>query len=349
MSSLASSRSHLYQVDMLRIFSALAIIFIHDSGFILNLYNQIPYRSWLVSMFLSCFFRWGTPVFIMISGYLLLGSNTLKNPKAFYKRRADKILIPLIFWNIFYFFLSIPFNSPDFTLANFWANFINGGTFYHLYFMFLISGLYLISPFLRWYIDHPNHIHLLVPFLIIASGFYFLGSIFLNWPALTGSPTIFILYIGYYLAGYWLSTLTWRPSRLLLFLSFLVILVATAANSYFVSLYGTGTKGIFLTHRLSLAISLPSLVIFSSLIKLNPLSILPLSILEFFRSLADLSLGVYLTHPAVIQIFVALDPYTHFMESHPLSWMLLTTALTSLISLYLVRLLKRLPLLHRLV
>lgn len=146
-----SETQHSYSIDLIRLVSTIAIIIIHVSGFVVAAYPSPHHLGWPFALFLASYFRWGTPVFIMVSGYLLLGKDKY-TPAEFYRRRLKRLLIPFLFWNLFYYFIYTGLNGVARTPIDFLNRFISGGTFYHLYFLYLILGLYFITPFLNKYV-----------------------------------------------------------------------------------------------------------------------------------------------------------------------------------------------------
>jgi len=91
-------------VDILRIVSIMGVVLIHITTTVVTSSGTVDFGSWTTALFLNSYSRWPTLVFIMVSGYLLLNSSKVGNVKEFYKRRLDKILIPLVFWFTFYYF-----------------------------------------------------------------------------------------------------------------------------------------------------------------------------------------------------------------------------------------------------
>jgi surface polysaccharide O-acyltransferase-like enzyme len=338
-------QKHLVSIDIIRLISAFAIITIHVSSFVaFFLYLQVPQPQWLVALFLNSFFRWGTPMFIMISGYLILNSSTTASPKVFYHRRLQKLLIPFVFWNIFYYFIYSALNLDHPTLVDFINRLSGGGPFYHLYFLPLIIGLYLITPLITRNFQRLK-LPLLVPSLMILSYIYMLLCYFFNFPQLNNFLTWFILYIGYYLAGYWLPRTKFHPNLLFVLITFSFPVIGFLGDKYFVNLFGVGDRGEFLTHRLSYLIAIPALTLFQYLIhlKIN----FSKNFLSKIYNLSSLSFGVYLIHPAIIQIFVTFHPFTDHLKNYPILWTFSVIPVTILFSFLLVRVLKSVPILSR--
>jgi surface polysaccharide O-acyltransferase-like enzyme len=143
-----------YYIDYLRVIATYAVIIWHC---ISSVYYQFgPLHEWApASLLFGVMVRWSVPVFIMISGGLLLEKD---EPIAvFYKKRFLRICLPLITWTIIYgvmrlyHFTAYTPPKPSFLkfviFDQFHALLFNKLSF-HLYFVSIILGLYLISPFL---------------------------------------------------------------------------------------------------------------------------------------------------------------------------------------------------------
>lgn len=87
-------------VDYLRVLAIFAVVTIHATSFIYSDFNKIPNDDWWLANTLNGLSRFSVPMFIMISGYLLLGHDI--GTKDFYISRGFRIIPALIFWSIFF-------------------------------------------------------------------------------------------------------------------------------------------------------------------------------------------------------------------------------------------------------
>ena len=119
-------------IDVLRIIAAFAVVVIH----VACLYSEGKISCndsfwWFANVFNS-FSRWSVPVFIMISGSLLIKDNSFENTSLFFKNRVKRILIPLVFWSVFF----IGFNkyiTGFFTINDTIGRLFIGEPYYHLW------------------------------------------------------------------------------------------------------------------------------------------------------------------------------------------------------------------------
>jgi surface polysaccharide O-acyltransferase-like enzyme len=86
-------------------------------------------------------------MFVMISGALLLDERAPFTPAQFYIRRAARVIVPLVFWTAVYLIYRRIHNHTG--RATLLLDTLQGEPFYHLWFLYLIVGLYAATPLLR--------------------------------------------------------------------------------------------------------------------------------------------------------------------------------------------------------
>lgn len=126
--------------DFLRIFATFAVIMLHVAA--QNWYNtDINSIEWNIFNFYDSIVRWGVPIFIMISGSLFINKDL--SIKIIYKKYIFRIITAFIFWSVIYaILLSKPHSIIDTILTV-----IKGH--YHMWFLFMIVGLYMITPIIK--------------------------------------------------------------------------------------------------------------------------------------------------------------------------------------------------------
>ena len=80
--------------DVIRIMSIIGILFCHASA--LYIVSDIGTPNFYITAFYDCFRDFSVPLFVMLSGALLIGKND--SLIAFFKRRLSRIFIPFLFW-----------------------------------------------------------------------------------------------------------------------------------------------------------------------------------------------------------------------------------------------------------
>jgi surface polysaccharide O-acyltransferase-like enzyme len=128
--------------DVCRVVAIFGVIVIHACGAKLYSFGKIPESEWLQANFLDSLVRCSVPLFVMLSGALLLNKNAhLIVPFHIFKR-ITKVLIPLFFWNILYLLYVAQFTQQH---VDWWSMF-RQAPMYHLWFVYMLIGLYLLLP-----------------------------------------------------------------------------------------------------------------------------------------------------------------------------------------------------------
>ncbi len=145
------------------------------------------------------------PLFVVVSGSLLIEEARNLTCGRFYSKRC-KLVFPLIFWTALYIIVRVL--SPEQTgwLA-YLCDIFKGIPYYHLWYLYMLPGLYAITPLLAKYsknVDPANRISWLAAILLLSSGFS-MSLRCAGGEAYHSILTRFIPYLGYYMAGYELS------------------------------------------------------------------------------------------------------------------------------------------------
>ncbi|HUD10934.1 MAG TPA: acyltransferase family protein [Candidatus Saccharimonadia bacterium] len=296
------------QFDIARIAGAAAVVMIHVSAAGVLAFGLIGIKEWWLSNILDSVCRWAVPVFIMVSGALLLDPSTPRPFFSFMRRRVSRIIPPLLFWSALYFVWLSWWRLTPINLHYVISAFLSGNPYDHLYFLPLILGLYLITPMLRIYVMHASRQNayycLLVIFLLAAANDYI--STFWGFGGVQNIATQFLPYIGYFLAGYYLKNLalTLRGKRLPLPI-FVLSSMVTAIGCYALSAAHGIEKGVYFYDYTSVTVIIASLALFvwfdnirmgATRWWLTPRS------RTVIKTLSTASFGIYLIHPILLDI-----------------------------------------------
>ena len=191
------------QFDILRIAAAAAVICLHvAAGVVLNPGDTLP--EWWAGAIADAASRWAVPVFVMISGALLLGDRRRATAAEFYSRRAARLVPPLIFWSVVYLLYRRLDNHTD--PAQLFGDIVKGSPSYHLWFLYMLVGLYAITPFLKILVDNNSRTTITVTALaIFAVAAVDLMAIAAAFKGNLPHHTLFVLWLpftAYFLAGH---------------------------------------------------------------------------------------------------------------------------------------------------
>ncbi|WP_377887575.1 acyltransferase [Alkalihalobacillus sp. R86527] len=297
-----SKSSYINEIHFLRAIACLFVLGVHVSGIY---YSKHGGTFTEFTQFFNQIGRFGTPIFAVISGFLLFLQVRKKgfDVKRFYHSRMVKIGMPFLIWSIVYLALMKFVLQVD--IFNDWKHFVvdfaMGNSFYHLYFMSVVFQFYLIFPLLQlirtklgWWIA--------LVFAIIAN-YYFVYvyspesvtvvSQLLEQRAML-TKWIFFFVFGGFLAYHWEPILKFgKKLNWFGYVGFAGLVV--------LAVYEYKMKGSIGNNRWTNMINIPVMTLmvigmYQSVKKVNWIE-------KFFAMLGNLSMGIYLVHPLVIFVY----------------------------------------------
>ncbi|WCE29629.1 acyltransferase [Vibrio sp. SCSIO 43137] len=134
--------------DLLRCIAAITVVAIHVLTPYKYQLGELPFYQWFTAIAVNGSARWAVPVFILITGALLLSDRREFEGRYYIKRRLAKVVVPFIVWSVFYAFLSgwQPEGFELQTVQHLIVNSYQQETYYHLGFFYYFIPLYLIAP-----------------------------------------------------------------------------------------------------------------------------------------------------------------------------------------------------------
>jgi surface polysaccharide O-acyltransferase-like enzyme len=195
------SRSIQY-INRLRIFAIYTVVTAHVA---MGLTMEMrPFTAdWWLGCWLFYVAHAAIPIFVMISGALLLDNERQESALEFYKRRLYRAGIPLVFWTTVYLVVRRVVDGQHLTVGAVVKLILTGDAYYHLWFLYMIAGLYLVTPVLRTFVrcsSQRDRLFVIVVILLLANA-YFQTDVLL-WNNRRSIFTMFVPFIGYYLCGY---------------------------------------------------------------------------------------------------------------------------------------------------
>jgi surface polysaccharide O-acyltransferase-like enzyme len=143
-------------IDRLRVLASMAVILIHVT--LGSLETLTPFGLlWWTGHWICLINQWAVPIFVMISGALLLNpEHHVDSPIHFYKKRFQKLGWPLLFWTTVYFAIRRFLDHEPVTAGYILDHLAQADPPYHTYFLFLMVGLYLVTPVLRTLVQNTS-------------------------------------------------------------------------------------------------------------------------------------------------------------------------------------------------
>lgn len=343
---LDQQNKYFYELNFIRAIAALSVVMVHVTAANYHLNNS--HLNWLL-LFFNQMSRFGTPMFAVISGFLLYNQaiNGRYNVKKFMYSRFTKIIIPFIIWSVFYLFLkSYSFseiNDID-SIKKFLYDFILGKSYYHLYFIAVVIQFYILFPILQKFHSKKQLLFLtlvalyLNVFSLMTSVDFGSGLLnqFLNERAFI-FKWIFYFFLGGLFVHYWDRIVKIIQKNMKFILSIGIIAVLFMFYDYQMSedLIGS-TRLTNLLHVPVLMIALTGLYfLLGSYEKLR----------NILLEIGNMSMGIYLVHPLVIY-FIRNDLSWLMQQTR---WIPLAYVLTLVLSILIVKIIHKLPLGHYIV
>ncbi|MFN8292085.1 MAG: acyltransferase family protein [Chitinophagales bacterium] len=326
-------------LNNLRALATIAVILLHVASSILYNFSPHPSTNWHIGNLYDSAVRFSVPIFFMLSGALLLDKDySLTN---FFHKRFLKVLPPFIFWCIVYacynFYIQTDAEGKPFfpTLFSNFYHFYNDtllgilhGNSYHLWFVFQIIGIYLVTPLLRPWVKQANTTDFIY-FLIL-----WLTTLLIQCSTskeyIPDIPlATFTGYIGYFVLGYFLHKHVKINSWFALLL-YIAGFAFTVLGTYFLSVKQGAFSGFYYEY-LSFNVLLSAIGVFLFFKNLT----IPASFSQKTIALiGENSYGIYLAHVLILNILERKNidwQFTNPLLSIPLLTLLCLSVTTLLI------------------
>lgn len=198
-----------FNFDIIRSIAIIFVICIHSMGQ-LNAIINAPVMSitYITYLLLSSVIYMGVPLFVMLSGALLLSKN--EEPYHFLKKRLKRIMTPFFIWSIIVFCLDkITAHQSLFiiqSVTEFSIKFLTNGVHGIYWYIYMLIGLYLLTPILQKVFKDNSPklcnytITLIILFIIIQK---ITPSIYEKESLLFKYSFPYLEYLGYYIGGYY--------------------------------------------------------------------------------------------------------------------------------------------------
>ena len=299
-------------IDTTRIIAIFAVLANHSLARYIWEWGQIPYTDWVIAAFSGAVIRFAVPVFIILSGYLLLDKQ--ENTYLFFRNRLHKVVIPLLAWSVIYTVFKTNSIYSIFTIE-FVKELLSGNVYFHLYFLYIMIGLYIITPVLRVILDNIN----------IKYIFYYITIWFISNPINTlfsyvgfGFYNMFDFangYIGYYLIGYVLKKiqLTQKMMTLVSISTIMSLVMMFLLTCYFTTINNKACNAFI--YGLTLPVVLYSTCIFIILkeyfknVNFSPVQ------KKIIYSVSSTTMGIYLIHPIFLK-FISTGFFGSFFDDY---------------------------------
>lgn len=303
--------------DVLRIVSTLAVIAIHT---IVILWKDLSPQSfeWQVLNFYGSISRWCVPVFVMISGIFFLDPEKNIDAGLIWKKYIPRIALSILVFGLLYRIPglvdsiindNLPPKRIAYLVARMPAMLIFDNGWYHLWYLYMIMGLYMLVPLFRILVRNASKKDLeyfLVLFFIFSSVLQMASSLLVSF---NEHLKIYLThftgfgYGGYLIAGHYFSKyeLSRRNEKFLFVLGILSFVFTIAAQSAFCIFTGELKEMFFGYHCPNVMIE--AFFVFYFVKKLFGSRDMSEKNSGTISSIARCTFGIYLLHDFTIQLF----------------------------------------------
>lgn len=297
------------ELDILRFLATLAVIMTHVCG---GTVKAIPVTTpaWVFLNSCRAAVTWDVPIFVMISGRFFLDESRTITIKDIFGKYLKRLILAFVVWSavyqVYYALYSVAVGTESLNIKGIVFEWIAGA--YHMWYLYMLAGLYILTPFLRKIAQDKK---LTEYFLILFVISQFVTNYAVAIPkvgelvsAVLGKTHFhFTLgYAGYFLLGYYLYRYgvpeKWEKP---LYALGIVLAVFSAVATTLHSQYEGTPNAWFSTYQM------PNIIIESA--ALYTFFVKRVSKLEFsrrcsafFARMTELGFGVYLVHALLIDL-----------------------------------------------
>lgn len=341
-------------LDYLRAYAIALVVLVHAAGPPLYGFNDVPRTLWWTANLYDSFARTCVPLFVMLSGYLLLDPSKSESIGHFFKKRLTKVLVPYLFWSAVYLAWRTWFHHEPMTSRKVVTEFLNGTAYYHILFLMILIGLYLSTPILRVFVraaDSATQFYALGLWFVVVGIFTCVNRV--SGIAISSHLQVTSLFFGHYLFGAICRRVQPKLGRTAVLGSVVLLLCAVALTAILTYHYTRKNNGILENYfyaYFSPNVVIMSMISFVLLLNLRdrrwPTRLNFLSAVA--RWIGSASFGIFLTHVLVLETLTrgtfgfALTPTTfHAGVSIPL-----IASVTLILSAFVTVGIRRLPIIR---
>ena len=334
-----------YWISNLRVFATLTVIMLHTASNGVSHFGSMPQQSWWICNIFNTFGRFGVPVFVILSGYLLL--DRYDNLENFLKKRFVRIFVPFLIWLFIYMIYGtfrgfkteqVDWLSGDWLVRILTNNASGSG---HLWFVYMLLGLYLFAPILsRWLKDAPKiEVEFFLGIWLLANVFFLVLEKTINLKPFFDFR-YFTGFVGYFVIGAYLKkypvTLSLN-NKIIAFALFMIGWIATMFMAEYFSKLAGKYSDLLGYHSPFVVMMSIGIVIFFQQVFNKPFAERMMT--EFDSS----SYGIYLLHWLVMKILSREYQINFAMYPNPIPGMMAQFILTTFICVFIIGIVKRLP------
>ena len=189
-----------------RIVAMVAVITIHTAGFNAAADGARRSAGGRLAILFNSTALFSVPMFVMVSGSLLLDPARYR-PAGFLRRRVVRLIPALVFWHLAYWLFAVQYLDREISPHDALEYALSGQLYTGLYYFWIALGLSMLTPLLVPFIRDGH----LLPYAVVFTAAPPILTVALG--RLRPEETLWVhtawtwwfFYVGYFLAGWWLS------------------------------------------------------------------------------------------------------------------------------------------------
>ncbi|MCY0898374.1 MAG: acyltransferase [Firmicutes bacterium] len=312
---MAEKKGYVEAADFVRAVTIVSVVAVHSTWYMANGGN------WVSSGAILSLLHFTRESFMALTGFVLTYSlfGRRLNWWEVWKRRYRLVLFPYMIWSAAYMVAFGSFATLGVFFLTYGRNLLDGGAWFHLYYLLITMQFYLILPlFLALMKVAKKH-----PWSVVAGALLFQLALFTYDQYFRGPhPTGINAYIGdevwtytvYFVIGgvaalYWPQIRSWLKTHMALVLKLSAATAALMLAEFFLQTY--------LGHNMTMADS----VLQPAMVPWAIMTIVLLAALgvryeaarqnnphrwQLVKTIADVSFGIYLVHPMLLQYWTGI-------------------------------------------
>ncbi|MEA5461397.1 acyltransferase family protein [Arcicella sp. LKC2W] len=335
----------IYWISNLRVFATLIVVLLHTASNGVYHFGKMPVDSWWICNIINTFGRFAVPVFVILSGYLLL--DRYDNLATFLSKRFSRIFVPFLIWLFIYMihgtFKGIKAEQVNWLSVDWIVRILtnNASGSGQLWFVYMLLGLYLFTPVLsRWFVAAPkNEVLFFLGMWFVANSCFLVLEKTMNIKPYFDFR-YFTGFAGYFVLGAYLKKYPILPSAQILLLAIALFLIGWISTMFTVEFFSkqAGKYMDLLGYHSPLVVMMSlGIVLFFQQILNKPFAE------KIIGEIDASSYGIFLFHWLVMKILSRDFKINFSMYPNPIPGMLLHFILTTVICIIVIGIIRRLP------
>ena len=300
---LKQERNSPIPVQLIRTVAILGVLMLHAANDLtIQQINDLEIWRWCIVDVYQSIGRMGVPLFVMLTGALLLAPSKNEELGVFFKKRFARIGLPFVFWAVAYFLWAIYVENQQVS-NSFFVQGILTGPYFQFWYLYMLMGLYLLTPILRLMVAQASE-KLYRYFMAIWFVGVSLVPLITTFSSYDVNPNLFAIpgYVGYFVLGAYLVNVRIRRKYLVALLALGIAL--TAIGTFQVSRTIGGGTSFYFQEYLSPTMILASISFFLLLNTFRaPIELAyakPSWRRRIMAAISENTLGIYLFHMMII-------------------------------------------------